>query len=381
MNRNAMLLHIPDRSDQYDHVIDDIEAQMEAIGAEYDGTERSDRELTVFSYGPDANKMFAAIEDQIDNWQLPSGSTVQLEFGDLDDPSTPVFTIPVGAGEARTPKPVRRCVPKKLYKVGDWYVVDMFGFGYMVGRVVAASGPMTISYFFMPLHVVIPELIEVEHLRVKDAFTHDIGNDVHLRDGGGAIILGGHQTFDKRKWPNPEFVFTDHRGQRWGVRHDDDLEDIAPFRRLPLRPAPDDQEYTISLGDPFLKLAVTLPHEDSPRPGWSRPWMNPPTREPSGWIWMTVRPLDEPRDSHDQCGHNEVCPMTVDPWARESRLRLSERVKCGPLAFDPKRLARSCAFVDTITGRERASRSRSSVIQRAHKDEERGGVNHLASPA
>ena len=43
-------------------------------------------------------------------------------------------------------------------------------------------------------------------------------------------MLGGREEFDPRKWPNPEFAFTDHRGQVWAIHHDENLQEVVPFR-------------------------------------------------------------------------------------------------------------------------------------------------------
>jgi hypothetical protein len=213
-----------------DCFIDALTESLRGIGAEVDGTERSNHRLTVFCYGDDAESMFAAIEPVLGDFAIPKGSTATLRLGSVFDDEVDEFVISVGSGAKRT----RRRNPRpraKLFKVGDWFAVPMFGHGYMVGRVTCAKGPTMIGHYFGPLRSVVPELIEISDLRPSSSFTQLISSDVGLREGGGYINLGGYESFRPERWPNPEFIWVDHLGQRWGVRHDASLTSV--YRRLP----------------------------------------------------------------------------------------------------------------------------------------------------
>jgi hypothetical protein len=54
---------------------------------EMDGNEIGDGECTLFMYGPDADKLFGAIEPSLRASRMAKGATVVKSYGDPDDPN------------------------------------------------------------------------------------------------------------------------------------------------------------------------------------------------------------------------------------------------------------------------------------------------------
>ena len=53
---------------------------------EMDGNEIGAGECTLFMYGPDADKLFAAIEPRLRASRMAKGGTIVKRYGDSDDP-------------------------------------------------------------------------------------------------------------------------------------------------------------------------------------------------------------------------------------------------------------------------------------------------------
>jgi hypothetical protein len=59
---------------------------LEAQVGEMDGNEIGGGECTLFMYGPDADKLFAAIEPRLRASRMAKGGTIVKHYGDPDDP-------------------------------------------------------------------------------------------------------------------------------------------------------------------------------------------------------------------------------------------------------------------------------------------------------
>lgn len=86
------------------------------------------------------------------------------------------------------------------------------------------------------------------------------------------MVLGGHNEFDPRRWPNPEFAFTDHRGRVWAIHHDENLQEVLPSRRVcrwPMHRLPD---HAYGLGGPEVEVLVVMIEQGS-LPESAREWV------------------------------------------------------------------------------------------------------------
>jgi hypothetical protein len=60
---------------------------------EMDGNEIGEGECTLFMYGPDADKLFAAIEKRVRASRMAKGGTIVKRYGDPDDPNAREVSI------------------------------------------------------------------------------------------------------------------------------------------------------------------------------------------------------------------------------------------------------------------------------------------------
>lgn len=269
----ALILAVKDyQPDRHGGLGAEVAACMRQIGAEFDGTELSGKRLTIYCYGPSAEAMYMAIESFVESWDLAAGSTATLRFGEPGEASAERVVSLGGANKGASRKRTRRVAPKKRYEVGDWFAVPIFGHGYIVGRVTCAHSLMMIGYYFGPLRESVPSLDEVRALRPKDAFTYYICGDNGLREDGNCVVLGGHEDFDPRKWPNPEFAFTDHRDRVWAIHHDENLQEVLPFRRVRRRARHRLPKNAYGLGGPEVHVLVVM-IEQGTLPESARQWV------------------------------------------------------------------------------------------------------------
>ena len=131
---------------------------------------------------------------------------------------------------------------------------------------------MMLGFYFGPLRAEVPSLDEVKGLRPKDAFTYYLCGDNGLRENGDYVVLGGHEEFDPRAWPNPEFAFTDHLGRAWAIHHDENLREVLPFRRLPRWPKHRLPDNAYGLGGAEVELVVVM-IEQGLLPESAREWV------------------------------------------------------------------------------------------------------------
>ena len=159
-----------------------------------------------------------------------------------------------------------------VWEVARWFAVPIFGHGYIIGRVTCVYSLMMIGFYFGPLREDVPSLDEVKALRPKDAFTYYVCGDNGLRENGDYVVLGGHEEFDPRGWPSPEFGFTDHLDRAWAVRHDENLQPIVPFRRLRRWPRHRLPRWAYGLGGAEVHLLVVM-IEQGQLPESARGWV------------------------------------------------------------------------------------------------------------
>ena len=269
----ALILAVKDyQPDRHGELAAEVAARMQKIGAEFDGSELSGRRMTIYCYGPSAEAMYTAIEPLVEAWELAAGSTATLRFGEPGEASAERVVSLGGANRGASRKRTRKVAPQKRYQTGDWFAVPIFGHGYIVGRVTCVYSLMMIGYYFGPLRATVPSLDEVKALRPKDAFTYYVCGDNGLRENGNCVVLGGHEEFDPTHWPSPKFAFTDHRGQVWAVRHDENLQPIVPFRRIRRWPTHRFPKWAYGLGGPEVHVLVVMIEQGS-LPESAREWV------------------------------------------------------------------------------------------------------------
>lgn len=69
---------------QISKITDDMEVELENIGAEYDGDEYGDDECNLYFYGPDAEQIFDIVSRDIKKVALRP-IRLKLRFGDVED--------------------------------------------------------------------------------------------------------------------------------------------------------------------------------------------------------------------------------------------------------------------------------------------------------
>ena len=86
------------------------------------------------------------------------------------------------------------------------------------------------------------------------------------------MVLGGREEFDPRKWPNPEFAFTDHRGQVWAIHHDENLRKLFRSVRVPRWSRARLPKRASGLGWPEVHVLVVMIERGS-LPASAREWV------------------------------------------------------------------------------------------------------------
>ena len=137
--------------------------------------------------------------------------------------------------------------PQLTVKVneGDWYAVPLQNGGYAVG-VVARTGKRgaLFGYFFGPRREQLPTLDEVRELGLGDAISFELFGDLGIQNGKWTR-LGRLETWERDKWPLPEFgrIENEATGVAWIINYaSGDLGDqprerrcsVEEARRLPL---------------------------------------------------------------------------------------------------------------------------------------------------
>jgi hypothetical protein len=94
---HAVILHLPLSAKGFgakDEVVvcqqieEDLEQEIDRAGAgEMDGNEIGDGECTLFMYGPDADKLFAAIASRARSSRLGKRAWATKRYGSVDDPN------------------------------------------------------------------------------------------------------------------------------------------------------------------------------------------------------------------------------------------------------------------------------------------------------
>jgi hypothetical protein len=94
---HAVTLHLPlskagfgakDEALVCQQIEDDLEDEIDRAGAgEMDGNEIGDGECTLFMYGPDADKLFAAIASRARSSRLGRRAWAIKRYGSVDDPN------------------------------------------------------------------------------------------------------------------------------------------------------------------------------------------------------------------------------------------------------------------------------------------------------
>lgn len=112
---------------------------------------------------------------------------------------------------------------------GDWFAVPLREGGYATG-VVARKGNrgILLGYFFGPRRASLPTLEDVEGSSPNAPVLIECFSHLGLRDRTWPI-LGTLMSWNREKWPIPEFCRTEvPSGRTWRVTYADDL--AAPIR-------------------------------------------------------------------------------------------------------------------------------------------------------
>ena len=96
-SEHSVITHLPLSDDDYGtpaereaiHAFEArITAAVLAIGGEHDGDEFGGGEAMLFTYGPDADRVFAAITGSIEDFAVPPGAYAIKRYGPPADPDT-----------------------------------------------------------------------------------------------------------------------------------------------------------------------------------------------------------------------------------------------------------------------------------------------------
>jgi hypothetical protein len=100
---HAVITHLPLSDDRFGtagerDAVHELEARIEeavdAIGGDHDGDEFGEGEAVLYTYGPDADALFDAIQRCLDGFEVRPGAYAVKRYGRSDDP---------GAREERVP--------------------------------------------------------------------------------------------------------------------------------------------------------------------------------------------------------------------------------------------------------------------------------------
>lgn len=73
-----------------------IEAEMTAIGGDHDGNEFGGGEAVLFTYGPDADALFDAIERSLEGFDVRPGAHAIKRYGPAEDENAREVRVPLG---------------------------------------------------------------------------------------------------------------------------------------------------------------------------------------------------------------------------------------------------------------------------------------------
>lgn len=195
-----------------DHrLVDRLGAALDEVvrrsgAGEYDGDEVGEGEAVLYLYGPDADRLHAAVDPVLRAVPARPGSHVVKRYGGPGDEGARVEVVPLAGEPPRPRPPAKRRRRAKGYEEGDWFLCPL-GDGTFVPGVVARHDGNTVLASFLPRRVRSPadvDLASLTALTAADAFTHLRCSDLELR-GGGWPVLGGHESWDRASWPPVEF--------------------------------------------------------------------------------------------------------------------------------------------------------------------------------
>ncbi len=99
-----MITHLPlaggdfGTADEREAVLD-LESRIEraaaALGGDHDGNAFGDGEVVLYSYGPDADALFAAIERALEGFSVQPGAYAIKRYGRADDPHVVEERVPL----------------------------------------------------------------------------------------------------------------------------------------------------------------------------------------------------------------------------------------------------------------------------------------------
>ena len=123
------------------------------------------------------------------------------------------------------------------YKEGTWFAVPLEKGGYAVGVVArcAPKGPIVLAYLFGPKRDHVPLLGDLVPLKADEALAVWRVGDLGLINGAWPII-GESPTWNRTKWPTPEFTRIDEltKSVAWRVHYADDDPSVAVSKeRIP----------------------------------------------------------------------------------------------------------------------------------------------------
>jgi hypothetical protein len=100
----ALITHLPLKGGFYGsrrerRAVQKLEKRLEravvAVGGEHDGDEFGGGEAVLYTYGPDADALLAALRKSLGRYQLRSGAYAIKRYGEASDPDAREERVPV----------------------------------------------------------------------------------------------------------------------------------------------------------------------------------------------------------------------------------------------------------------------------------------------
>jgi hypothetical protein len=154
----------------------------------------------LYLYGPDADRLWEAVEDLVREASLPAGSYVLKRHGGPGELEMRIdLDAPPGHGVTRVDRPARQ-----RYHEGDWFAAPLEDGTFVLGRIARHHRGTILGYFFAPPFDRVPTLDETAGRQAGDSFTQLLFSHLGLRDGEWPV-LGQAGTWDRAAWPLLEF--------------------------------------------------------------------------------------------------------------------------------------------------------------------------------